>query len=150
MIAFQVNGKRAEFAGDPEMPLLWWLRDHAGLTGAKYGCGVGACGACTVLVDGESLRSCAAPVSAMQGRTITTIEGLSKEGALHPLQKAWIEEDVSQCGYCQVGQIMAAAALLKRNPKPADDEISAIGNLCRCGTYPRIRKAIRRASGQAV
>jgi isoquinoline 1-oxidoreductase alpha subunit len=147
MIAFRVNGRRVEATVDPEMPLLWWLRDHAGLTGAKYGCGVGACGACTVLVDGTAMRSCVLPVSALAGRDITTIEGLAKGDRLHPVQQAWVEEDVAQCGYCQAGQILAAVDLLKRTSDPTDADIAAITNLCRCGTYPRIRKAIRRAAG---
>ena len=147
MVAFRLNGRLAEARVDPEMPLLWWLRDHAGLTGAKYGCGVGACGACTVLVDGTAMRSCIMPVSALAGREVTTIEGLARGGELHPVQKAWIEEDVAQCGYCQAGQILAAVDLLKRAPQPTEAEIAALPNLCRCGTYPRIRKAIRRAAG---
>ena len=147
MVAFRLNGRPAEARVDPEMPLLWWLRDHAGLTGAKYGCGVGACGACTVLVDGTAMRSCIMPVSALAGREVATIEGLARGGELHPVQKAWIEEDVAQCGYCQAGQILAAVDLLKRAPQPTEAEIAALPNLCRCGTYPRIRKAIRRAAG---
>ena len=147
MVAFRLNGRPAEARVDPEMPLLWWLRDHAGLTGAKYGCGIGACGACTVLVDGTAMRSCVMPVSALAGREVTTIEGLAEGDELHPVQKAWIEEDVAQCGYCQAGQILAAVDLLKRTPKPTDADIAAVSNLCRCGTYPRIRKAIRRAAG---
>ena len=147
MVAFRLNGRLAEARVDPEMPLLWWLRDHAGLTGAKYGCGVGACGACTVLVDGTAMRSCVMPVSALAGREVTTIEGLARGGELHPVQKAWIEEDVAQCGYCQAGQILAAVDLLKRAPQPTEAEIAALPNLCRCGTYPRIRKAIRQAAG---
>lgn len=147
MVAFRLNGRPAEAKVDPEMPLLWWLRDHAGLTGAKYGCGVGACGACTVLVDGAAMRSCVMPLSALAGRDVTTIEGLAKGDALHPVQQAWIDEDVAQCGYCQAGQIMAAVDLLKRTPKPTDADIAAISNLCRCGTYPRVRKAIRKAAG---
>ena len=147
MVAFRLNGRLAEARVDPEMPLLWWLRDHAGLTGAKYGCGVGACGACTVLVDGTAMRSCVMPVSALAGREVATIEGLARGGELHPVQKAWIEEDVAQCGYCQAGQILAAVDLLKRAPQPTEAEIAALPNLCRCGTYPRIRKAIRRAAG---
>lgn len=147
MTAFRLNGHPANAEGDPTMPLLWWLRDHAGLTGTKFGCGVGACGACTVLVDGAAMRSCTAPISAVAGREITTIEGLAKGGELHPVQKAWIEEDVAQCGYCQAGQILAAVDLLRRKPQPTEADIRAIGNLCRCGTYPRIRKAIRRAAG---
>jgi isoquinoline 1-oxidoreductase subunit alpha len=147
MTAFRLNGRPANAEGDPAMPLLWWLRDHAGLTGSKFGCGVGACGACTVLVDGAAMRSCTVPISALAGREVTTIEGLAKGGELHPVQKAWIEEDVAQCGYCQAGQILAAVDLLRRKPQPSEADIRAIGNLCRCGTYPRIRKAIRRAAG---
>ncbi|MBX3697524.1 MAG: (2Fe-2S)-binding protein [Dokdonella sp.] len=146
-IEFVVNGKDVAFEGDPEMPLLWYLRDHAQTLGVKYGCGVGACGACTVHVDGGAVRSCSMPVSAAAGRKVTTIEGLAHGNTLHALQRAWIEEDVPQCGYCQAGQIMAAADLLARKPDPSDEEIAALTNLCRCGTYPRIRKAIRRAAG---
>ena len=146
-IEFVVNGKNVTFEGDPEMPLLWYLRDHAQTLGVKYGCGVGACGACTVHVDGGAVRSCSMPVSAAAGRKVTTIEGLAHGNTLHALQRAWIEEDVPQCGYCQAGQIMAAADLLARKPDPSDEEIAALTNLCRCGTYPRIRKAIRRAAG---
>ena len=146
-IEFVVNGKNVTFEGDPEMPLLWYLRDHARTLGVKYGCGVGACGACTVHVDGGAVRSCSMPVSAAAGRKVTTIEGLAQGNTLHALQRAWIEEDVAQCGYCQAGQIMAAADLLARKPDPSDEEIAALTNLCRCGTYPRIRKAIRRAVG---
>ncbi|SFN27269.1 (2Fe-2S)-binding protein [Dokdonella immobilis] len=146
-IEFVVNGKDMTFEGDPEMPLLWYLRDHAQTLGVKYGCGVGACGACTVHLDGGAVRSCSVPVSAAAGRKVTTIEGLAQGDTLHALQRAWIEEDVPQCGYCQAGQIMAAADLLARTPDPGDDEITALTNLCRCGTYPRIRKAIRRAAG---
>jgi aerobic-type carbon monoxide dehydrogenase small subunit (CoxS/CutS family) len=127
---------------------LWVLRDHLGLTGAKYGCGMALCGACTVHVEGEPTRSCVTPVSAVAGKRVTTIEGLSRR-ADHPVQKAWIELDVPQCGYCQSGQIMSAVALLKKHPKPTDVQIDEAmrGNLCRCGTYPRIRAAIRRAAG---
>ncbi|MEZ5521114.1 MAG: (2Fe-2S)-binding protein [Dokdonella sp.] len=146
-IEFVVNGKDVTFEGDPEMPLLWYLRDHAQTLGVKYGCGVGACGACTVHLDGGAVRSCSMPVSAAAGRKVTTIEGLAQGNTLHALQRAWIEEDVAQCGYCQAGQIMAAADLLARKPDPSDEEIAALTNLCRCGTYPRIRKAIRRAVG---
>jgi isoquinoline 1-oxidoreductase alpha subunit len=146
---FTLNGKPSRFDGDPDTPLLWHLRDHQGLTGTKFGCGVGACGACTVLVDGQAVRSCVTPVSAMQGKSVTTIEGLATNGELHALQKAWIAEDVAQCGYCQAGQIMAAADLLQRHANPTDEQIAAITNLCRCGTYPRIRRAIRRAAGRA-
>jgi isoquinoline 1-oxidoreductase subunit alpha len=144
-VEFTVNGHPVSFAGDPDMPLLWYLRDHARTTGVKFGCGVGACGACTVHLGGRALRSCSVPVSSVAGKEITTIEGLAKDGNLHALQRAWIEEDVPQCGYCQAGQIMAAADLLARKPDPDDSDIAALTNLCRCGTYPRIRKAIRRA-----
>lgn len=144
-IRFTVNGVDRDFGGDGDMPLLWYLRDHARLTGTKFGCGGGFCGACTLLVDGAAQRSCMLPVSAIAGRSITTIEGLAKSG-LHPVQKAWLEEDVAQCGYCQTGQIMAAVALLERNPKPSPSDIDSITNLCRCGTYVRIRRAIARAA----
>jgi isoquinoline 1-oxidoreductase alpha subunit len=146
-LEFLLNGTSVKTDVDPEMPLLWYLRDHAHLTGTKYGCGVGACGACTVHVDGAAARSCQLPIRAVAGRRITTIEGISQGDRLHPVQAAWIEEDVPQCGYCQVGQIMATIALLERTPNPTDAEIAGLTNLCRCGTYPRIRKAIRRAAG---
>ena len=148
-IRFTVNGVEREFAGDGDMPLLWYLRDHARLTGTKYGCGGGFCGACTVLVDGQPQRSCLLPVATLAGRAVRTIEGLGESG-LHAVQKAWIEEDVAQCGYCQAGQIMRATALLARNPKPTDDDIDRdmAANICRCGTYTRIRRAIHRAAGQ--
>ncbi len=146
-IALTINGKPYYHDGDPQMPLLWFLRDTLHLTGTKYGCGIGACGACTVLVDGKAVRSCQLPMQAAGSQAITTIEGLETD-TLHPLQQAWIDEDVAQCGYCQAGQILAAADLLKRKPKPSDDDIAAIGNLCRCGTYPRIRKAILTAATQ--
>jgi isoquinoline 1-oxidoreductase alpha subunit len=145
-VRFQVNGVEQTHAGDPAMPLLWYLRDVARLTGTKFGCGIGACGACTVHVDGEARRACVTPVSAVAGRRITTIEGLARGDTLHPVQAAWIEEDVPQCGYCQAGQIMAAVDLLRRVPAPTDADIATITNLCRCGTYPRIRAAIRRAA----
>jgi isoquinoline 1-oxidoreductase subunit alpha len=143
----KVNGKEHEVAAPGEMPLLWVLRDLLGLTGTKFGCGMAQCGACTVHIDGSPVRSCVLPVSAVAGRSVTTIEGLSAAG-LHPVQRAWIEEDVVQCGYCQSGQIMAAAALLKVKPKPTDADIDAAlsGNLCRCGTYQRIRAAVHRAA----
>jgi isoquinoline 1-oxidoreductase subunit alpha len=144
-VRFRVNDVEREFAGDGEMPLLWYLRDHARLTGTKFGCGRGFCGACTVLVDGAAQRSCLLPVATLAGRQVTTIEGLGA-GGLHAVQKAWIEEDVSQCGYCQAGQIMAAVALLERNPEPVDADVDTITNLCRCGTYVRIRRAIARAA----
>jgi isoquinoline 1-oxidoreductase alpha subunit len=142
---FIVNGQEREFAGDGEMPLLWYLRDHAGLTGTKFGCGGGFCGACTVLVDGAAQRSCLLPVATLAGRRITTIEGLGASG-LHAVQKAWIEEDVAQCGYCQAGQVLAAVSLLERNPDPAPADVDTITNLCRCGTYTRIRRAVARAA----
>jgi isoquinoline 1-oxidoreductase alpha subunit len=132
---------------DPQMPLLWVIRDFAGLTGTKFGCGMAQCGACTIHLDGTAVRSCVLPVSAVAGKKITTIEGLSPDRS-HPVQKAWIEHQVPQCGYCQSGQIMSAVALLKGNPKPTDPDIDAAmqGNICRCGTYPRIRKAIHSAA----
>jgi isoquinoline 1-oxidoreductase subunit alpha len=145
MTRFELNGRPVEFDGDPQMPLLWYLREHAGLTGTKFGCGAGLCGACTVHLDGQAVRSCSLPVTGAAGRRITTIEGLGA-ASLHAVQRAWIEEDVAQCGYCQAGQIMAAAALLARQPAPGDEDIASLTNLCRCGTYPRIRRAIRRAA----
>jgi isoquinoline 1-oxidoreductase alpha subunit len=143
----KVNGKELDVAAPEQMPLLWVIRDLLGLTGTKYGCGMAQCGACTVHIDGQAVRSCVLPVGAVGSRAVTTIEGLSGDGT-HPVQRAWIETDVVQCGYCQPGQIMAAAALLKVKPKPSDGEIDAAlsGNLCRCGTYQRIRAAVRRAS----
>ena len=148
-LTLRINGKAHEVDVDPTTPLLWVLRDHLGMTGTKFGCGIASCGACTVHVDGAARRSCRIPVQAVRDAEITTIEGLSPDGG-HPLQKAWVELNVAQCGYCQVGMIMAAAALLKTKPQPSDAEIDAsVGNLCRCGTYPRVRAAIRRAAGQA-
>lgn len=146
-ITFTVNGSEQTVAVNPEMPLLWVLRDLLGLTGTKYSCGEGLCGACTVHVDGEARRSCMMPISRAAGRTITTIEGLAANSD-HPLQQAWVAENVAQCGYCQPGQIMAAAALLAAHPQPTDAEIdeAMAGNLCRCGTYQRIRRAIRQAA----
>ena len=147
MIRFLLNRTRYEFEGDEDTPLLWVIRDHVGLTGTRYGCGAGLCGACTVHVDGNAQRSCIFPVKGVHGRSITTIEGLSADGS-HPVQQAWVEYDVPQCGFCQSGQIMSAAALLQRLPNPSDAEIDTQHtNLCRCGTYPRIRKAIHRAAG---
>ena len=140
-----INGKPYFHDGDADMPLLWYLRDMLRLTGTKYGCGTGACGACTVLVDGRAARACQVTMAAAMGQHITTIEGLEGD-KLHPVQQAWIEHDVAQCGYCQAGQIMAAVALLARKPRPSDADIASIGNLCRCGTYPRIRSAILRAA----
>ena len=147
MITLSVNDKEVSVDVDPDMPLLWVLRDTLGLTGTKYGCGAALCGACTVHLGGEPVRSCVTPVSAVGARKVTTIEGLSS-GRSHPLQRAWIELDVPQCGYCQSGQIMSAAALLAHNPQPSDAEIdlAMAGNLCRCGTYQRIRAAIHRAA----
>ena len=151
MLNFTVNGKAASVDAEPDMPLLWALREDLQLTGTKFGCGIGQCGACTVHVDGTAAKSCQLPVSAVEGMTITTIEGLSDDST-HPLQVAWIEEQVPQCGYCQSGQIMAAAALLAGTPKPTDADIDAAmsGNICRWGTYQRIRKAVHRAAGGAA
>lgn len=145
-ILLLINGKSVTFNDDPQMPLLWVIRDYAGLTGTKYGCGIAQCGACTIHVDGKMVRSCSIPASAAANKSITTIEGLSLDGT-HPLQRAWEDEDVPQCGYCQAGQIMAAAAFLKDNPEPSDDAITQAmkGNICRCGTYTRIHRAIKRA-----
>jgi isoquinoline 1-oxidoreductase subunit alpha len=146
----RINGREQTVNVAAETPLLWVLRDTLQLTGTKFGCGAGLCGACTVHLDGQAARSCATPVSEASGKNITTIEGLSAKG-LHPLQQAWIAEQVPQCGYCQAGQIMAAAALLERIPQPSDEQITQAmnGNLCRCGTYDRIRRAIHRAAGGA-
>ena len=144
-----INGKAREIASDPSTPLLWVLRDELGLTGTKFGCGIAACGACTVLADGQAVRSCVTPASAFAGKRVVTIEGLSPDRS-HPVQKAWIAEQVPQCGYCQSGFVMAAAALLEANPRPTDAQIdAAISNICRCGTYPAMRAAIRRAAGLA-
>ena len=142
-----INGKPRQVEVDPATPVLWVLRDHLDLVGTKYGCGMAQCGACTIHLNGNAVRSCSVPVSAVGKMAITTIEGLS-ENATHPVQKAWLEHDVAQCGYCQAGQIMTAAALLKANPKPSDEEIEAAmsGNICRCGTYLRIKEAIKTAS----
>ncbi len=146
MIVLTVNGQRREIDVEPETPLLWVLRDEMGLTGTKYGCGIAQCGACTVHLDDQPIRSCSLAVADAQGVSITTIEGLSPDGG-HPVQRAWIAEDVPQCGYCQSGQIMAVVALLKAFPKPTDAEIDEnLTNICRCGTYPRIRAAIHRAA----
>lgn len=145
-VRFQLNGREVLFDGDPTMPLLWYLRDHAGLTGTKFGCGVGSCGACTVHVDSRPVRSCSRAVSTLEGREVQTIEGLASGDTLHAVQQAWIDEDVPQCGYCQAGQLMAAAALLARTPAPTDADINTLTNLCRCATYPRIRRAVARAA----
>jgi isoquinoline 1-oxidoreductase alpha subunit len=148
MIVLSVNGTEHRIEADPAMPLLWALRDILGLTGTKYGCGAALCGACTVHLDGRAARACQVPVGDLAGVAVTTIEGLGTPEAPHPVQRAWIEAQVAQCGYCQSGQIMAAAALLAAVPEPTDDEIDAAldGNLCRCGTYPRIRAAVRAAA----
>jgi len=148
MIRLKVNGASKEYAGDPAMPLLWYLRDELELTGSKFGCGMGLCGACTVHVNGEAARSCLTPMQSVSGKTILTIEGLSAKGD-HPLQRALEEHNVPQCGYCQAGQIMQAASLLKTRPKPTDHDIDEAmrGNICRCGTYQRIRAAIKTAAG---
>lgn len=146
MIRITINGRSFGFPGADNTPLLWVLRDSAGLTGTKYGCGTGQCGACTVHIDGEARRACVMPVKAVEGRSVTTIEGLSPD-ASHPVQRAWREANVPQCGYCQSGQIMAVAAMLRRLPSPSDEDIDLQHtNICRCGAYPRIRKAIHRAS----
>jgi len=149
-ISLIVNGKRQTVVADPATPLLWVLRDVLDLTGTKFGCGIAQCGACTVHLDGAPVRSCSVPLSAAGGKRVTTIEGLSPNRA-HALQRAWIDLDVPQCGYCQSGQLMSAAALLARHPKPSDADIDAAmnGNICRCGTYQRIRAAIHRAAGEA-
>jgi isoquinoline 1-oxidoreductase alpha subunit len=148
MISFRANSTPVEFDGDADTPLLWVLRDHVKLTGTKFGCGIGQCGACTVHIDGQAQRSCLISAGTVAGKSVTTIEGLAPAGEeLHPVQQAWLEEDVPQCGYCQAGQIMATADLLKRYPNPSDEDISReLTNICRCGTYVRIRKAIHRAA----
>jgi isoquinoline 1-oxidoreductase alpha subunit len=147
MISLTVNGTSQHVDVSPDTPLLWVLRDNLGLTGTKYGCGMALCGACTVHVNGQATRSCVMPISAAAGKSVLTIEGLSHDGS-HPLQRAWIAEEVPQCGYCQSGQIMAAAVLLRENPRPSDADIddAMSGNICRCGTYQRIRRAIHRAA----
>jgi isoquinoline 1-oxidoreductase subunit alpha len=146
MVSITVNGTPHQLDVEDKTPLLWVLRDEIGLTGTKYGCGIAQCGACTVHVNGEAMRSCSVPVGTIDGATVTTIEGLSPDST-HPVQRAWLAEDVPQCGYCQSGQIMAAAALLETNPKPSDADIDgAITNICRCGTYARIRRAVHRAA----
>jgi len=148
MISLEVNGKKYDFDVGPDTPLLWVLRETLGLTGTKFGCGMALCGACTVHIEGEAVRSCVTPVSSVSGKKITTIEGIGKTRVGQAVQKAWIADDVPQCGYCQSGQIMNAVALLKKNPKPSDADIDGgmSGILCRCGTYQRIRRAIHRAS----
>jgi len=147
-ISLTINGTKQTVNVQPDMPLLWVLRDTLGLTGTKYGCGIGACGSCTVHIDGEPTRSCATPILSCEGKSILTIEGLEQNGHLHPVQEAWIEEDVPQCGYCQSGMIMSVVGLLKqkRNPTDADIDDALSANLCRCGTYNRVRKAIHTAA----
>ena len=146
-VTLKVNGQTHTLDVEPEMPLLWALRDELNLTGTKFGCGIAQCGACTVHIGGVAMRSCSIPVSAAAGKDVLTIEGLAgPDGKLHAVQAAWVAEDVPQCGYCQSGQIMAAAALLKDNPDPTDEDINSITNICRCGTYVRIRRAIHRAA----
>ena len=147
MARLNINGQTHNVDVDPDTPLLWVLREQVGLTGTKYGCGIAQCGACTVHMDGVAMRSCSVPVSAAEGKQITTIEGLAAGGTLHKVQKAWLEHDVPQCGYCQSGMIMAVAALLKDKPKPTDADIDAnISNICRCGTYQQVRAAIHAAA----
>jgi isoquinoline 1-oxidoreductase alpha subunit len=150
MTTLNVNGRTVTVTADPDKPLLWVLREDLDLTGTKFGCGMALCGACTVHVAGLPVRSCVTPLSAVQGKPITTIEGLGRGGRLHPVQEAWIDQDVPQCGYCQSGQVMSAAALLARRRKPTDADIDAAmsGNICRCGTYQRIRAAIKQAAGR--
>ena len=149
MITLQINGRFFDLDVDPATPLLWVIRDAVGLKGTKFGCGIAQCGACTVHLDGSPIRSCVTPAQVATGRQITTIEGIAgADGGLHPVQQAWIDEQVPQCGYCQSGQVMAATALLENNPSPSDADIDQAmsGNICRCGTYPRIRKGIKRAA----
>jgi isoquinoline 1-oxidoreductase subunit alpha len=151
MIRLKVNGVERSFDGDPDLPLLWYVRDVLGLTGTKFGCGMSLCGACTVHQDGKAIRSCGTTMNSVAGKEITTIEAISGDG-LHPVQQKWIEFNVPQCGYCQSGQIMQAISLLKEKPKPSDEDIegSMSGNICRCGTYQRIRAAIKAAAGENV
>ena len=147
MTTLMINGKKHDMEAEDSMPLLWAIRDIAGYTGTKFGCGMGLCGACSIHLDGKITRSCITPVSAAQNKSITTIEGLTPEHGLHPVQQAWVEKDVAQCGYCQSGQIMAAAALLKENPNPSEEEIrTKMTNYCRCGTYLQIFAAVKRAA----
>jgi aerobic-type carbon monoxide dehydrogenase small subunit (CoxS/CutS family) len=148
MITLSINGESHAVDVDPQTPLLWVIRDYVGLMGTKFGCGIAQCGTCTVHLDGAPVRSCVIPAQAAVGKELTTIEGIGGDGELHPVQQAWIDEQVPQCGYCQSGQIMAATALLESNPSPSDEDIdrAMVGIICRCGTYPRIRKGIRRAS----
>ncbi len=151
MTTLTVNDTTHEVDATPDTPLLWALRDHLGMTGTKFGCGIAACGACTVLMDGQPVRSCVLPLSAAAGRSIRTIEGLAGDDGLHPVQQAWIEHQVPQCGYCQSGMILAAVALLEHNPQPNDAEVAAaMTNICRCGTYTRVKRAIAAVAGTAV
>jgi isoquinoline 1-oxidoreductase alpha subunit len=151
MAKLNINGTPHDVQVESDTPLLWVIREHVGLTGTKYGCGIAQCGACTVHIDGVAVRSCSLPVSAVEGKQITTIEGLAQNGAMHPVQKAWAAVDVPQCGYCQSGQIMAAAALLMKNSNPSDNDIDdAMTNICRCGTYQRIREAVHLAAGTST
>jgi isoquinoline 1-oxidoreductase subunit alpha len=150
MARFTLNGKTQEVDVDPSTPLLWVLREQVGLTGTKYGCGIAQCGACTIHINGEAVRSCSLPVSEAEGKQVTTIEGLAQNGVLHKVQKAWIDHDVPQCGYCQTGMIMAVAALLRQKPKPTDADINeSITNICRCGTFQQVREAIHAAAASA-
>jgi isoquinoline 1-oxidoreductase alpha subunit len=151
MVRFKVNGVERSFNGDPEMPLLWYLRDILGMTGTKYGCGIAQCGACTVLQNGKAIRSCVTPASSLAGQEITTIEGVSEHG-LHPVQQAWVKGNVPQCGYCQPGQIMQAISMLNSKTRPTDQAIDDVmsGNICRCGTYQRIREAIQAAAKESA
>lgn len=152
MISFQLNGQDVSLDVPADTPLLWVIREHFQLTGSKFGCGMGLCGACTMQLDGDAVKTCILPVAAVAGKSVTTIEGLGQVDNLHPVQQAWLEHDVPQCGYCQSGQIMAASALLSKTPSPSDDGIDAAmsGNICRCGTYPRIRKAIHSAASSVA
>ena len=152
MVKFKVNGEQHSLDIAPDTPLLWAIRETIGLTGTKFGCGISQCGACTVQVNGTAIRSCTTPIAAVEGAEITTIEGIADESGLHPIQQAWIDEQVPQCGYCQSGQIMSAVALLEKTPNPSDDEIDAAmsGNVCRCGMYSRIKKGIKRVAAVSV
>lgn len=150
MPSLTVNGQPVQVDAEPNTPLLWVLRDYLNLTGTKFGCGIAACGACTVHLDGQAVRSCVMPISACEGKAITTIEGLGQPGKLHPVQQAWIDHQVPQCGYCQAGMVMAAAALLAANRRPSDRNIAAtMTNICRCGTYPRVKRALRALANAA-
>ena len=143
MTTFTLNGKTINLDAEADTPLLWVIRDHLKMTGTKFGCGIGACGACTVLMDGNPVRSCVVPLSAVEGQNLTTIEGISENGKPHPVQQAWVDHQVPQCGYCQSGMVLSTVSLLANNPRPSDEEINAaLTNICRCGTYPRVRKAI--------